>query len=312
MSQSQPLRIENPAFGSFGTCRTINSKLWFVNNSELEESLLANLAKYSNSHEIELYAFCLQGNHYHLTTKFPKANRASFYRDLNARAAESVRRHVPQFEGGPLLERRYSEQALVLAEDIEEKFFYAALQPVGAGLCERLSDYPGYNSFYDAISGRKRKFKLLNWTAYNKAKRKDPLVSKKPFYETYTLSFKRLPGYEELSQEEYKKLMLEKLEERRLKLVKEYKNKGHEFMTKEELRKVRPGSSPKRTKKSKRYSFRPLVLTKCGEARERFLEWYFSVYDAYKKACEKFLAGVLDVEFPPGTYRPSSFCRLQT
>ena len=308
MSQSQPLRIENPEFGSFGTCRTINSQFLFANNKRLEESLLANLAKLTERHEVELYAYAIQSTHYHPLAKFPKANRASFYRDLNARAAENVRRFVPEFKGGPVFERRYSEQVIPLDSDIEDRFFYCALQAVEAGLCERISEYPGYNSFSDAISGIKRKFKLVNWTAFNKARKKDPKVPIKHFIEIYTLSYKRLPGYEKLSQAEYKKLMLEKLEERRLKIVARYKKDGHVFMTKGQLKKVKPSSYAKNPKKSKRFSKRPLVLTSCAEARRQFLEWYFSIYDWYKKACKKYLSGKVDVEFPPGTYRPPGLC----
>ena len=312
MSQSQPLRIENPEFGSFGTCRTINSQLLFVNNPVFEQSVLANLGKYTEKYEVEAYAFCIRGNHYHFVSKFPQANRAHFYRDLNARAAESVRRHVPGFLGGPVLERRYSEQALPRDEDIEDRFFYAALQAVEEGLCEKPSEYPGYNSFYDAIAVKERKYKLLNWTAYNKARAKDPSVSKKEFFETYTLKYKRLPGYEHLSQKEYQRLMLEKLEIRRLKLVRSLKRSGHVFMTRKQLLRQKPGSYPRNTKKSTRYSHRPLVLTTCSEARRMFLEWYFSIYSWYKEACQRYLAGEVGVEFPPGTYRPSGLCICPT
>ena len=102
--------------------------------------------------------------------------------------------------------------------------------------------------------------------------------------------------------------MLEKLEEKRLKIVKEFKKKGHVFMTKAKLKSVSPLSFAKNPKKSSRFTKRPLVLTKCSEARKAFLEWYFSIYYQYKEACRKYLAGVVDVEFPIGTYRPPGLC----
>ena len=139
MSQSQPLRIEHPDFGSFGTVRTVNSQLWFVNNEALEDRMLGWLGRYGQKYEVELYAFAIMGNHHQEVMRFPKCNRALFYRDFNARTAEAVRKLVPGFKGGPLVERRYSEQALPLDEDLEDRFFYCALQAIDAGLAEKIA-----------------------------------------------------------------------------------------------------------------------------------------------------------------------------
>lgn len=304
MSQSQPLRIENSDLWSFGTAKTQNAKLWFVNNNDLEEQALAYLAKYQEKYKVELYAKVFQGNHFHLISRFPNCNRAQFYRDYNARLAEGVRRYVDTFEGGSLFQRRYSEQALPAAEDLEDYFFYCALQPVLAGLCERIGDYPGYNSFDDAVSGRERKFKLVDWASFNEAKRNNKSPKIRDYTKTYTLKYTRLPGYEHYSQKEYKQLMYQKLEDRRCEIIAQHHAKGHIFPTKEQLRKTRPGSSPKSTKKSTRDSKRPLVLTKCIERKTQFLNWYFTIYNNYKESVAKYLKENFTESFPPGTYRP--------
>jgi hypothetical protein len=305
MKQSQPLRVENPDYASFGTARTINSALWFVNNEPLEERILGYLGKYQAKYGVKLYSFVFFGSHFHPFAYFPECNRAPFYRDLNARCAEAVRALVPQFPGGHLFERRYAEQAVPLEQgDMEDELMYCALQAVKNGLCEKISDYPGYNSFHDAICGIKRKVKVVDWAKFNARKRDNPKLALKDFTIEYTLEYSRLPGYEHLSQKEYKNLMLKKLEERRVKLVNAYKAQGHRFMTKEELRAVTPGTLAKNPKKSKRNDPRPLILTQYQEAKKLFLEWYFSVVYRYKEAVAEYLAGNLAVEFPPGTYRP--------
>ncbi len=304
MSQSQPLRIEDPNNYSFITARTINSLLWFVNNKKLEDKILGFLAKYRETHEMKLYSFVMQGNHYHMIAQYPCSNRASFFRDFNARIAECTRFFVKKFLGGPLFERRYSEQVLPSNEDIEEWFFYCALQPVQAGLCEKISDYPAYNSFYDAISGKEKVFKLVNWTKYNDAKRQNFKVAVKNYFESYTLKYERLPGYEKLSQEEYVNLMLKKLEERRVVIVNNLKAKGHIFPGKKKLQQTKSGCSPLRTKKSRRDYKRPLCLTKCLELKQKFLSWYFSIYELYKIASKKYLQGDDTALFPKFTYKP--------
>lgn len=304
MSQSQPLRIETPQYGSFGTSRAQHSRLWFVQNRKLEQHILAYLAKYQEKYGLVIYAKVFQGNHYHLTAKFPQANRTPFYRDYNARIAEGVRRFVPEYPGGTFFERRYSEQALLQDDDIEERFFYCALQAVHAGLCENIGDYPGYNSFDDAVSGRVRKFRFVNWAAFNEAKRNNRNPNVKDFTETHSLKYARLPGYEQLSPKEYKSLMYRKLEQRRQAIVNEWKARGHRFYTKQELRNIKPGTLPRTSKKSTRYSKRPLVLTLCAEAKELFLHWYFSLYEQYKAAAKLYLLGDSNAQFPPGTYKP--------
>lgn len=304
MKQSQPLRIENPEMTSLITSRTTNSALWFVNNARLEEQILANLARYQDKYEVELYSFVLQGNHYHATARFPGCNRASFCRDFNARLAESVRSLVTAFRGGPLFGRRYSEQALPGPEDIEERFFYCALQPVLAGLTEKANEYPGYNSFTDAIDGRAREFEIVDWARYNARRRVNPSVKRADFTRKVVLKYKRLPGYEHLSQKEYRTLMLKKYEERRQKILAERRAEGKQFLGGDALRAIKPGTYPSSTKVSGRYSYRPLVLCVCRIKKREYLDWYFAVYERYKLASQRYRRGERHAEFPPFTYKP--------
>lgn len=85
------------------------------------------------------------------------------------------------------------------------------VQPVNDGLVDDIKDYPGYNCFEDAVTGRSRKYKVVNWKQYNDARRWKPLVSIDDFTELCTLTYTRLPGYEHLSQKAYATLMRKKL-----------------------------------------------------------------------------------------------------
>lgn len=313
MARYSPIRVEDPALKWLGTSRTVNSLLWFVNNKDLEEHNLGYLGKYVEKYEVEAYAFVWQGNHHHLVARFPNCNRADFYRDLNARYAESLRYFVPEFPGGPVFARKYSAEALPIDADVEKYFFYCALNAVHAGLVEYPSEYPAYNSFWDAINDRERKVKVFNRAEFNEAKRSNPHVRKKDFYSYHVLKFKRLPGYEHLPTNEYKKLMLEKLEQHRQAIVLPMKQRGHKFLTRAQLLKVVPGSAPKNTKTSERLDHRPIVLTICSEARQKYKTWYFShKYEPYKCASRSYRAGDELAVFPPGTYKPPSCCKRPT
>lgn len=298
---SQPIRIETPEHASLITTRTINGALWFVNNQRLENHICAYLAKYAAKYNVELYNTAIHGNHLHLVARFPHANRAAFMRDLSARVAEGVRKYVPNFPGGPLFERRYTVNLLPLDKDIENYFFYCSLQAVQDALAERISEYPGYNGVYDALKGKKRKYKLVRWGEYNARKRSNPDLRPSDFTEIVELKYHRVPGYEELSQSDYERQMIAKLEEKRLAEVTAHLAKGHSFLSKKELRKIRPGSLPKKSKKGTR---RPLVLCACYETKQKFLSWYFAVVETYLDASRRYRAGELNIKFPPMTYPP--------
>lgn len=297
-------RIECSKRASFLTTRSRNSELWFVNNTELETAILGYTAKYSNKYSVKLYALAIEGNHVQGPAHFEQCNRASFMRDLNSNIARAVPRHCPTYPGGRFWGRRYSAEFLPEYADIEKQFFYTVLQPVQDGLVPKISEYPGYNCFHDAVWGITKKFKLVRWGDYNAAKRYNKKISIKDYTDVYELKYERLPGYEHLSQKEYAKLMHKKLEEHRVEIVKARLEKGEGFAGREALLETIPGSRPKKTKTSTRSSHRARILCGCPVTRASELEWYFGTYEQYKEASKRYRDGEYDVEFPPGTFRP--------
>lgn len=297
-------RIETPQYADFLTTRTRNSELWFVNNPELEKATLGYAAKYTTRYQVSLYALAIEGNHLQSPAQFLLQNRGDFMRDFKAALARAVTRYCPSYPGGNLWGRRYSNEFLPAPEDVENWFFYTVLQPVQDGLVEKISDFPGYNCFHDAVWGIKRKFKVMNWSAYYEAKRWNPRVQKISFLEEYTLEYKRLPGYEHLSQKEYAHLMMQKLEARRLEIVAKRYAEGKGFLGREALLKIKPGALPRQTKVSTRTSHRPRVLCVCAKRRSETLDWYFEVHFRYKEASAAYRKGDYQALFPPGTYRP--------
>ena len=120
----------------------------------------------------------------------------------------------------------------------------------------------------------------------------------------YELKFKRIPGYEHLSQRQYALLLEKKLEERRQVIVKKRLAEGKGFATKDQLKQIPQGSKPKSTKTSKRFSYRPRVLSVCKIRRKEWLDFYFDCYSKYKEASAKFRSGLFDTVFPEGMYLP--------
>ncbi len=304
---AQELSYERPNYVFFATIRTINSRLWFVNNKKLHQMILSFLAKYSETHGVVVYAFIVMGNHYHLLAKFPKSNKADFFRAFNAITAKLTGTFVEEYPGGKLWGRRVRVQALVRNEDILHWYYYIALNPVDVGIARTITQYRGYNSFFDGARGRKLSFRLTDWKDFNNRKRFNRALTIADCTKEYTLRFARLPGFEALSAEQYREKLYAELEERWRKLVEKRTAEGKGFLTSCQVAKIVPGTMPQSTKTSKRNSRRPLVLTLCSETRRLFLNWYFAIADAYQRASNRFRRGELLVDFPYGTYRPPTF-----
>lgn len=298
-------RIETAEYPNFLTTRCRNSELWFVNNPALDEAILGYLAKYAAEYKVTLYAFSIEGNHLHSVAHFPEPNRASFMRDFKSTAARAVPRHTPEYPGGQVFGRRYSNEFIKGDETVEDKFFYTVLQPVQDGLVERISEYPGYNCFHDAIHGIKRRYKVVRWKDYHAALRYNVEAKISDYTDYVYLEYARLPGYEELTQKDYAELMLKKLEKRRLEAIAKRRADGRSGVAgRAALLRTKRGAKPKSTKTSTITSHRARVLAVCDKERAEGREWYFDIYYRYKEASRRYRAGELDVEFPPGTYRP--------
>ncbi len=302
-------RIETDKYCSFITTRCRNSELWFINNPILEEKILQKVTKYSNIYNITLYALAIEGSHIHQIIHTPDKNRSPYMRDQNSTIAKLVPKYCPNYSGGKLWERRYSSQMLAMhgttnGGDIENYFFYTVLQPVQDGLVKRISEYKGYNCFLDAIYGHRRSYTELDFISYDKAKKINAKVKKSNYETTYHLEYKRLPGYEDLTQKQYVKLMIKKLNERQDELIRAREAEGLGFLGAAAMALIVPGTPAINPKKSERYSLRPQGLSACKLVKQEIDDFVFDQYSKHKIASFKYREGDFNVEFPPGMYRP--------
>ena len=302
---AEQLKINIPEETCLITIRTQNSKLWFVNNKPLEEEILGYLAKYQTIYQVILYGFILMGNHYHLIGKFPKGNRSKFTKAFNRIFANVLTRHESDYEGGHVWGRRCRPQALPRNEDILHWFFYTVCNPISSGLVESINDYTSFNSFSLSLSGEKKSYLLIDWDDYNNRKRYNSKLKPNDCAKLYDLTFSRLPGYEDLSQEAYKDFLLKEYSRRSADIITKRTKEGKGFVEKEKLSQVKAGSAPKSTKTSTRWSKRPLVLTLCDITRANYLSNYFKIERLYREASRKYRQGNLKVKFPAGTFRPT-------
>lgn len=103
--------------------------------------------------EIEVHAYCLMNNHYHLLIKTPRANLGRAMRHING--VYTQRFNKDQKTDGPLFRGRY--KALIIEKDayLLQVSRYIHLNPIAAKITKSLEDYP-WSSYGDYIKKENR------------------------------------------------------------------------------------------------------------------------------------------------------------
>ena len=111
------------------------------------------LAVAAQRYGIELHAFCVMSNHYHLVLSDPHARLPAFHQFLDGligRAINALLGHREAFWGPD----SYSAVELAGPDAILDKTTYTLANPVAAGLVKRARRWPGLWSSPDSIGAR--------------------------------------------------------------------------------------------------------------------------------------------------------------
>jgi REP element-mobilizing transposase RayT len=108
------------------------------------------LAVAAQRHGIQLHAFCVMSNHYHLVLTDPHARLPAFQQFLDGLAGRAINALLGREEAfwGP---DSYSAVELAGPESILDKATYTLANPVAAGLVRRARRWPGLWSSPDSI-----------------------------------------------------------------------------------------------------------------------------------------------------------------
>ncbi len=104
----------------------------------------ALLAELDERFRVEVHAYCLMGNHYHVLLRTPDANLSRVMRHLDG--AYTQRFHRRRGTDGPLFRGRYHAVLVQADRHLLQVSRYIHLNPVEAGLVTRAEDWP-HSSF---------------------------------------------------------------------------------------------------------------------------------------------------------------------
>ena len=135
----RPDRVHVPNGVSHVTQRATDHEVFFadsVDRSGFDRLLALTVKRY----EWTLHAFCQLTNHVHLLIQTPKPTLSRGMQFLFGQyVAEFNARHGRR---GALVQGRYGAVLVETQEHFLECLRYIAMNPVGAGLCERPEDWP--------------------------------------------------------------------------------------------------------------------------------------------------------------------------
>jgi len=124
------------------TRRCLNRMLMLRPSAVVTQVFAYVLARAAKRTGVQVHAFCVLSNHYHLVVTDPHARLPEFAQYLDAfvaRATNALLGRWEQFWGG----HSYSAVALGSAEDIISKVAYTLANPVAGGLVEAGHLWPG-------------------------------------------------------------------------------------------------------------------------------------------------------------------------
>jgi REP element-mobilizing transposase RayT len=124
--------------------RRCSERRFFLKPSRAASGIfLYVLALAARRHGVQVHAFCVLSNHYHLLLTDPEARLPAFVQYLDSLVARATNAFLGRFEGFWAAAASYSAVAHEDPEDVVAKAAYVLANPVAAGLVRRASEWPG-------------------------------------------------------------------------------------------------------------------------------------------------------------------------
>jgi len=128
-----------PEYGLFHTTARGAGKIPIFRDDDDRRLFLGLFANVVRRFVWECHAFCLMTNHYHLVIEASRDNMSRGFQRLNGIHAQTFNARHKRW--GHLFGDRFWCGSLE-EDDLERTCLYVMANPVRAGLCERISDWP--------------------------------------------------------------------------------------------------------------------------------------------------------------------------
>jgi REP element-mobilizing transposase RayT len=277
------VRNKDPKIVRLITIRTVESRIWIPANAKTKRLIGGILGRYQEIYGIEIFAYAILGNHYHLLLRAPKENTDEFCENVNREISRRLNwQHKRQ---GPLWARRYTDQAVASNEDVMEAFLYVVSNPMHHGLVDNPKKWPGLGCYNHVIDEKDREFYFTHYSKKSKYKTK------------HYLKITPLPDLKSLTRKQRAKRIFKALQNMRSRINR--RQNGMFLQIKDLLEQV-VGGLPKNTKVSAKAPF----YTRRLEMMKRLRNKIRSRQIAFAHASYRYRMGDKNAVFPEFSFRP--------
>ena len=239
----------------------------------------------AQSYGIDIHAIMVMSNHVHLIVTDVRGRRSDFMRDAMSAIAKARNADLNRSES--LWNASSYGATLLLDRDAEERsVVYTLLNPVAAGLVERVEQWPGYM------------IRPCDWGKTIKVPKPDVYFGHKT-PEFAAFKPKRPPGFDDMSLDEVRAHFEALLKEGEERLRRERKREKKRVLGVKRVLATNPFSSP--SKPAPRGEISPRFASKNAALLIAAIAQHRAFLTAYDQERERWLKGKKRVEFPCGT-----------
>ncbi len=247
------------------------------------------LAEAAARHRVQVLFTVAMSNHHHTGIHDPEGNYPAFIEHFHKLFAKCMNAWRGRWENFWSSEQT-SVVRLVDPEDVFAKMVYALANPVADHLVETTSHWPGVNAFDAIVEGRPLQ-----------ARRPEHFFREDgPMPQTASLTFARPAGWEHLNQEEFARLVAERVGQREREAALERQSSGKSVLGAARVLSQRWQDRPRDAEPRRQLD--PRVAARSKWSRIEALLRNKAFQQAYIQARDAFLRGARDVLFPPGTW----------
>jgi REP element-mobilizing transposase RayT len=277
--------------------RTVQGRYLLRPSSEVNETVLGILGRALVLHPVQVHAYAVLSNHYHMLLTAPDAAAlSSFMGYLNRETSRRIG-ILHEWSGG-IWAQRYDSTPILGEGALVARLRYVTAQGVKEGLVERCLDWPGVSSTRSLLEGVTAEGRWLHVEAFHRARKRNPLASREAFIERYPIELAPLPCWIALSSEARREAVANLVEEIERDAAEDRRVRGCSALGAAWI----CGQHPHHRPAAMETTPSPLVHASTAEQKHEFLELRRGFIDAYRRASKRLRDGDAEVRFPPHAF----------
>ncbi len=276
------------------TRRTAQRQFLLLPSEEaVEQVFLFCLAFAAVAFGFEVHAYCILSNHFHLVVTDLEGKLPRFAHWLHLHVSKAL--NVEYKRGENLWsDKEYSAVHLVDREDVLDKIAYTISNPVSSWLVSNSSRWPGLVSLPMTLAGHVLRAIRPGFFSHASG----------PCPQQVDLQLTKPPLFDDLSDEQFRALVVERVNTREAALRKQRRREGKGFLGRKRLKAQKWHDTPWTviSGAAARRGITPRVACKDKWRRIERLRRLVSFRIAYAAALAAWREGSRSVQFPAGTY----------